>query len=155
MRCGRRASYHRPHIRPESHGKCAQIFRQLRHGKSFAWRDLPAWWPGGSSGAETIFEPLRLPDWTLTLMVVLGHLGFRSQWRSRGRSEIPDRVQKRSPDPIGSECTGRRQPQTPATLPPSVVRVPPQASVAVLFRDMSEAQDQGILRCVAEEISTA
>ena len=106
--------------------------------------------------AEAVFEPLRLPDWTLTLVVVLAILGFPIAVALAWAFEItPTGMQKETtrPDP-GANVPPAAAPvaATPPAVPSS--GVPPEASVAVLpFVDMSEAQDQGYF-CdgVAEEI---
>jgi adenylate cyclase len=101
--------------------------------------------------AETVFEPLRLPDWTLTLVVILAILGFPLAVALAWAFEItPKGVQKETarPEP-GTQALAVA---APSAGPSS--REPPQASVAVLpFVDMSETQDQGYF-CdgVAEEI---
>jgi len=101
--------------------------------------------------AETVFEPLQLPNWSLTLVVVLAILGFPVALALAWAFEItPSGVRR---DPAVAE---------PSKCVPPAVAVPaveaaapvPHASVAVLpFVDMSETQDQGYF-CdgVAEEI---
>lgn len=106
--------------------------------------------------AEAVFDPLRLPDWTLTLVVVLAILGFPIAVALAWAFEItPTGVQKETVrlDP----ATAAPAMAASAAAAPSAALSPwepPQASVAVLpFVDMSEAQDQGYF-CdgVAEEI---
>jgi TolB-like protein/thioredoxin-like negative regulator of GroEL len=88
--------------------------------------------------AETVFEPLQLPPWALTLVVVLAILGFPVAVALAWAFE--------------ATAGGVRREAT--ALPATVPTEPPRASVAVLpFVDMSESQDQGYF-CdgVAEEI---
>ena len=91
--------------------------------------------------AETVFEPLQLPPWALTLVVVLAILGFPVALALAWAFEATPGGLRRD-----------------AAAPPTVVAAePPPASVAVLpFVDMSESQDQGYF-CdgVAEEILNA
>ncbi len=99
--------------------------------------------------AETVFEPLRLPEWALTLVVILVILGFpvalALAWAfeltpAGVRREEPADSQEAAPEPV----------QNAAPQPAA----PPEASVAVLpFVDMSPEQDQAYF-CdgVAEEI---
>jgi adenylate cyclase len=88
--------------------------------------------------AETVFEPLQLPPWALTLVVVLAILGFPLAVALAWAFEA-------TPGGVRREV---------AALPATVAAEPPPTSVAVLpFVDMSESQDQGYF-CdgVAEEI---
>jgi len=88
--------------------------------------------------AETVFEPLQLPPWALTLVVVLAILGFPVAVALAWAFEA-------TPGGVRREV---------AAPPATVAAEPPGASVAVLpFVDMSESQDQGYF-CdgVAEEI---
>jgi adenylate cyclase len=102
--------------------------------------------------AETVFEPLMLPGWALTLVVVLAVLGFPVAVALAWAFEAtPDGVRR---DPVDTDTA----PAVPATAPaPSATQAgttPPPVSVAVLpFVDMSESQDQQYF-CdgVAEEI---
>ena len=91
--------------------------------------------------AETVFEPLQLPPWALTLVVVLAILGFPVALALAWAFEATPGGLRRD-----------------VAVPPTVLAAePPPASVAVLpFVDMSETQDQGYF-CdgVAEEILTS
>src|SRR5512139_758924 len=76
--------------------------------------------------AETVFEPLQLPPWALTLVVVLAILGFPVAVALAWAFEATSGGVRR-------EVTG---------LPATVATEPPPTSVAVLpFVDMSESQD--------------
>jgi adenylate cyclase len=106
--------------------------------------------------AETVFEPLLLPDWALTLVVVLAILGFPLAVALAWAFEL-------TPAGIKKEIAGTDAdvgPAVPATSAPAAATAapalvaPPAASVAVLpFVDLSETQDQAYF-CdgVAEEI---
>lgn len=101
--------------------------------------------------AETVFEPLQLPSWALTLVVVLAILGFPLAIALAWAFEItPAGVRK------DSAVAESRMYEAPAATVPALetAAATPHASVAVLpFVDMSETQDQGYF-CdgVAEEI---
>jgi len=101
--------------------------------------------------AETVFEPLRLPDWALTLVVVLAILGFPIAMALAWAFEI-------TPAGVRKESAAAESPvnEPPALAAPAAETPadPRPASVAVLpFVDMSESQDEGYF-CdgVAEEI---
>ncbi|MDH4311125.1 MAG: tetratricopeptide repeat protein [Gammaproteobacteria bacterium] len=101
--------------------------------------------------AETVFEPLLLPTWALTLVVVLAILGFPVAIALAWAFEITLAGVRKDPGmvkPPANEPAAAALPTAEATTSP------PHASVAVLpFVDMSEAHDQGYF-CdgVAEEI---
>jgi len=101
--------------------------------------------------AETVFEPLQLPGWTLTLVVVLAILGFpMAVALAWAFAWTPEGLRKESPAG-DSQVVAPALPDLP-TAP--ATSEPPPVSVAVLpFVDMSESQDQGYF-CdgVAEEI---
>jgi len=106
--------------------------------------------------AETVFEPLLLPDWALTLVVVLAILGFPLAVALAWAFELtPDGVRKEivRADADNDPALATSPAPTAATTAPASV-APPAASVAVLpFVDLSETQDQAYF-CdgVAEEI---
>jgi adenylate cyclase len=97
---------------------------------------------------EVVFEPLRLPEWALTLVVALVILGFPVAVALAWAFELtPEGVRREEPAP---EQPARAEP----TAEPAGPEKPPEASVAVLpFVDMSPDQDQAYF-CdgVAEEI---
>ena len=103
--------------------------------------------------AETVFEPLRLPEWALTLVVILVILGFPVAVALAWAFELtPAGVRREEP-------AAPAEPEAPPAAPPAPEPAPepsptPDASVAVLpFLDMSPEQDQAYF-CdgVAEEI---
>jgi hypothetical protein len=106
--------------------------------------------------AETVFEPLLLPDWALTMVVVLAFLGFPLAVALAWAFELtPAGVRKeiaRTETDNGPAAAAISAPAASTTAPAPVA--PPTASVAVLpFVDLSETQDQAYF-CdgVAEEI---
>jgi hypothetical protein len=106
--------------------------------------------------AETVFEPLLLPDWALTLVVVLAILGFPLAVALAWAFELtPAGVRKeiaRTDADAGPAAAAISTPAAATTAPAPAT--PPAASVAVLpFVDLSETQDQAYF-CdgVAEEI---
>ena len=101
-------------------------------------------------GGDLIFEALRLPDWSVTLLVVFAILGFPLALVLAWAYELtPDGLQRDRP----SEPTNSAP---PASLP-SVAADARGLSIAVLpFGDMSEKQDQGYFcEGIAEEILNA
>lgn len=103
--------------------------------------------------AETVYEPMLLPAWSVTLVAVLAILGFPMAvtlaWAlgsaptdAHHNPVAPEASASPSPAPA-AEARATEQPASP-----------PEASVAVLpFADMSQERDQGYL-CdgIAEEI---
>jgi TolB-like protein/Flp pilus assembly protein TadD len=105
--------------------------------------------------AETVFEPLQLPHWTLTLVVVLAILGFPLAVALAWALELtPEGLRRERAAGVLVTAPPPAPPPAPQAPALQTITEPPQASVAVLpFVDMSEAQDQGYF-CdgVAEEI---
>jgi adenylate cyclase len=102
--------------------------------------------------AETVFEPLMLPGWALTLVVVLAVLGFPVAVALAWAFDVtPGGVRR---DPFDTLAAPAMPAPAPVSAAVQAVVAPPPASVAVLpFVDMSELQDQRYF-CdgVAEEI---
>lgn len=101
--------------------------------------------------AETVFEPLLLPTWALTLVVVLAILGFPVAIALAWAFEITPAGVRKDPGMVKPPAN---EPAAAALPTAEATSSPPHASVAVLpFVDMSEAHDQGYF-CdgVAEEI---
>ena len=102
--------------------------------------------------AETVFEPLQLPPWALTLVVVLAILGFPVAVVLAWAFEVtPGGLRRDAADDAGLPAPLRE-----ASVSPPLESGPaaPRASVAVLpFVDLSETQDQQYF-CdgIAEEI---
>jgi adenylate cyclase len=118
--------------------------------------------------AETTFEPLRLPEWSVTLVVMLAILGFPLALVLAWIFEVtPDGVRRDSgpghgeetpwPAPPPAEASSARRPPSPDRGTASDLAVPSSPSVAVLsFADLSPEQDQDYFcRGLAEEISGA
>ena len=114
-------------------------------------------------GGELIFQALGLPDWTVTLLVVLALLGFPLVVVLAWAFELtPDGLQR---DRAGGDATSLQPLSAPASSPkPEAPPAPPSAaavdrshSIAVLpFEDMSEKQDLGYFcEGIAEEILNA
>jgi TolB-like protein/cytochrome c-type biogenesis protein CcmH/NrfG len=100
-------------------------------------------------GGDLIFTALRLPEWTVTLLVALAILGFPLALVLAWAYELtPDGLQRDVP---GSAGTPVVQPSSPVTDEATAGR---GLSIAVLpFDDMSEKKDQGYFcEGIAEEI---
>jgi TolB-like protein/Tfp pilus assembly protein PilF len=91
--------------------------------------------------AETTFDPLNLPDWTLTLVVMLAILGFPLALVLAWAFELTPDGLKRDSGPETEDGV-------------AVVAGPSKRSIAVLpFADMSPGQDQAYFcEGIAEEI---
>ena len=130
--------------------RAGRLFGELRRRKVF--RVAVAYAIAGwlvVQVAETVFEPLRLPEWSLTLVVVLAILGFPVAVALAWAFEL-------TPGGLRREASGQPAGQDVPAAPQAAASVaaPPSSSVAVLpFVDMSPDQDQGYF-CdgVAEEI---
>jgi TolB-like protein/Flp pilus assembly protein TadD len=100
-------------------------------------------------GGDLIFTALKLPEWTVTLLVVLAILGFPLALVLAWAYELT---------PDGLQRDGARTPAVPAAQQPPPVTDEATAgrglSIAVLpFDDMSEKKDQGYFcEGIAEEI---
>lgn len=92
--------------------------------------------------AEVTFEPLGLPGWTLTLLIVLGIMGFFVAVVLAWAFEV-------TPEGLKRESAIQRRSEMPAATRGASYR-----SVAVLpFADMSPGKDQGYFcEGIAEEI---
>ncbi len=99
--------------------------------------------------AETVFDPLRLPDWSLTLIVLLAILGFPVAVALAWAFELTPGGVRRD-----AEVTAENDAPAAESAASAPDPAPPEASVAVLpFVDISPDQDQAYF-CdgVAEEI---
>ena len=97
---------------------------------------------------EVTFEALKLPDWSLSLLIVLVLLGFPISLVLAWAFEV-------TPEGIRKDPAGLAKPGESEETPPELDRSAP--SIAVLpFDDMSEHKDQGYFcEGIAEEILNA
>ena len=116
--------------------------------------------------AETTFEPLRLPDWSVTLVVMLAILGFPLALVLAWVFEASPKGIRRDTGPASGETPADPVSQSPSLLPAADNLAPGSGpataaanspSIAVLtFADLSPEGDQEYFcRGLAEEISGA
>lgn len=109
--------------------------------------------------AEATFEPLRLPQWTLTLVVVLAIFGFPISVALAWAFEVtPEGVRReRADDGAGAPTAPRIEPNATVEPKAAATRTGEAPSIAVLpFLDMSRERDQEYFcEGMAEEILNA
>ena len=113
--------------------------------------------------ADATFGPIGLPDWALTLVIVLIALGFPLACILAWAFDVTPRGFARTPAVPGPDAGGTARPPAPVATPAPVpvaqapVNTSPAQSVAILpFVDMSAGRDQEYF-CdgIAEEIINA